>query len=90
MKVLNFLPQKKHNICINVFCYGNNLVYCVHTSDEKFKDCMDLLLTTDINKSHYAYIKDFNKFICAIRQGVRIKSNFVDIVYNVSVVKEFW
>ena len=25
---------------------------------------MDLLLITDENKSRYAYIKDFNKFMC--------------------------
>ena len=25
---------------------------------------MNLLLKTDENKSHYAYIKDFNRFIC--------------------------
>ena len=24
-------------ICINVFCCGNNLVYPVHVSDEKFE-----------------------------------------------------
>ena len=25
---------------------------------------MDLLLTTDENKSYYIYIKDFNRFMC--------------------------
>ena len=25
---------------------------------------MDLLLITDENKSHYVYIKDFNRFMC--------------------------
>ena len=32
--------EKKNNICI-VFCSENNLVYPVHISDQKFKDCMD-------------------------------------------------
>ena len=27
--------EKKNNICINVFCYGNNLVYPVYVSNEK-------------------------------------------------------
>ena len=30
--------EKKNNICINVFCYENNLVYPVHIADEKFKN----------------------------------------------------
>ena len=55
--------EKRNNICINVFCYESGLVYPVHISNEKFKNCMDLLLTTDANKSHYVYIKDFNKFL---------------------------
>ena len=28
--------EKKNNICINVFCYENNLVYPVYVSNEKF------------------------------------------------------
>ena len=43
--------------------YENYLVYPVHVSDEKFEDCMNLLLITDQNKSHYVYIKDFNRFM---------------------------
>ena len=50
--------EKKNNICINVFCYGNNLVYPVYISKEKFEKCMDLLLIADENKSHSVYIKD--------------------------------
>ena len=56
--------EKKNNICLNVFCYENNLVYPVHISDEKFENCMDLLMITDKNKSHYVCIKDFNRLMC--------------------------
>ena len=70
METLNFLSLRKilprlktkYNICINVFCYENNLVYPVYVSNEKFEDCVDLLLTTDKNKSHHVCIKDFNRF----------------------------
>ena len=41
------------------------MVYPVHISDENFKNCMDLLLITDGNKSHYVYIKDCNRFMCS-------------------------
>ena len=72
MQAFNFLSlrkifgkiEKKNSICINVFCYENNLVYPTHILDEKFKNCMDLLLITDENKPHYVYIKDFNRFMC--------------------------
>ena len=59
-----FKIEQKNNICINVLCYENNLVYPVYLSDLKVKDCIDSLLITDKNKSHYVYIKDFNRFMC--------------------------
>ena len=72
MKALNLLSLKKILarlkrkiiFCINVFCYENNLIYHVHVSDEKFENCINLLIITDKNKSHYIYIKDFDKFMC--------------------------
>ena len=56
--------QRKNNICISVFCYENNLTYLVYVSDQKFGNCMDLLLISNENISHYVYIKDFNRFMC--------------------------
>ena len=77
MKVLNFLflkkIEQKINICIN---------YPVHISDQKFKDCIDLLMITDKNKSHYVYIKVLTD-LCTIRQRKKIKNSFANIVYNV-------
>ena len=49
--------ERQNNICINV-------TYSVYVSDQKFGDYMDLLLISDENKSHYVYIKDFNRFLC--------------------------
>ena len=81
--------EKKNNICINVFYYGNKLVYPVHISNEKFQNCMNLLMITYENKSHYVCIKDLTD-LCAIRRKAGIKNTFASIVYNVLVVKEFW
>ena len=47
-----------------ICCYENNLTYSIYVSDQKFKNCMDLLLISNENKSHYVYVKDFNRFIC--------------------------
>ena len=55
--------ERQSNICINVFCYENNLTYPVYVSDQKFGNCMDLLLISNENKPHYVYIKDFNRFM---------------------------
>ena len=53
----------QNNICINVFCYGNELVFPIYVSDKKFEESIDLLLLIDDNKSPYVYIKDFNTFM---------------------------
>ena len=53
----------KNNICINVFRSENGLVFPINISDQKFDDSMDLLLLIDNDKSHYVYIKDFDRFV---------------------------
>ena len=55
--------EVKNNICINVFGYENELVFPIYVSDQKFEDSMDLLLLIDDDKSHYVYIKDFDRFM---------------------------
>ena len=55
--------QTKNNICINVFCYENKPVFPIYHSNQKFENSMDLFLVTDENKSHYVYIKDFDRFM---------------------------
>ena len=55
--------EKQSNICINMFCYENRTIYTLYISGERFSDCMDLLLIFDENKSHYVYIKDFNRLM---------------------------
>ena len=55
--------ERQNDICINVFCYENGLAYPVYVSDQKFEDSLDSLLISDENKSHYMYIKDFNRFM---------------------------
>ena len=70
--------EKKNSICINVF--GYEMVWCIwFMYHETFEDYMGLLLMTDGNKSHYVYIKDVTD-LCVIRQNIRIKNTFADIV----------
>ena len=46
-----------------MFCYENKLTFPIYVSDQKFENLMDLLLVIDENKSHYVYIKDFDRFM---------------------------
>ena len=54
--------EVKSNIGINVFGYEDELVFPIYVSDQKLKDSMDLLLLNDDDKSHYVYIKYFDRF----------------------------
>ena len=80
--------ERKNNICINVFCYESGLTYRIYVSNQKYKNCMDLLLTSNENKTHYVYIKVLTD-LCAIKQKIKIKDLFVNVVYNVLAVKKF-
>ena len=55
--------ETKNNIYINVFCYKNRLTFPIYVSNQKFENSMGLLLATNGKKSHYLYIKDFNRFV---------------------------
>ena len=52
-----------NNVCIYVLGYENGLVFPIYISDQNFKDSMYLLLLIDNDKSHYVYIKDFDRFM---------------------------
>ena len=55
--------EVKNNICINMFGYEDELVFPIYVSDQKFEYSIDLLLLNDDDKSHYVYIKDFDRFM---------------------------
>ena len=78
--------QTKNNICINVYCYENKLVFPIYISNQKFENSMDLLLVTYENKLHYVYIKDFDRFIFH-KTKAKPKNTFAKVVCNVLVVK---
>ena len=54
----------------------------------KFEKCIDLLLLLDDDKSHYLYIKDFDKFMFHKTKN-KNKKGFVRVVYSVLVVKMY-
>ena len=48
---------------INEFCYENKLIFPIYISNQKFENLMDLLLIINVDKSHFVYIKDFDRFM---------------------------
>ena len=46
-----------------MFCYENKFIYPLYISGEKFSDSVDFLLIFDESKSHYVYIKAFNRLM---------------------------
>ena len=93
IKELNFLFQKKitaelKHKTIFTFCYKNGLTYRVYVSDQKFHNSMDFLLISNGNKSHYVYIKILTD-LCVMKQKIKTKNIFSNVVYSVLVVKKF-
>ena len=39
------------------------LIFPIYILDQKLEDSMDLLVLIDDDKSHYVYIKDFDRFM---------------------------
>ena len=39
------------------------MTFPIHVLDQECENLVDLLLVTDKNKSHYVYIKDFDRFM---------------------------
>ena len=79
---------KKNNICIKVFCYENKLTFPIYLLDQKFENWMDLLLVTNGDKSHYVYVKDFDRYMFH-KTNNKNKKYFCKICFSVLVVKMY-
>ena len=60
----------------------------MYISDQKIENSIDLLLIIDENKSHYVYIKDFDRFMFNKTKNKK-KNIFAKVVWSVLVVKRF-
>ena len=81
--------ETKSNICINVFCYENRLVFPIYISDLKFENTMDLLVvnnggnhimcTSKVLTDKYLTKYTFTK--------IKTKNTFAKVAYSILVVK---
>ena len=78
--------EVKNNIRINVIDYADKLVFPIYVSHQKLKDPMVLLLLNDDDKSHYVYMKDFNRYILT-KLKIKTINGFVKVVYSVLIIK---
>ena len=78
--------EVKNNICINVFDYGNKLVFPIYVSDQKFEYSMDLLLLIDVINHITCTSKILTDF-CFIKQKIKTKNGFVEVFCSVLVAK---
>ena len=78
--------ETKINICINVFCLENRLAFPIYVSYQILEKSIDLLLVINENKSHYVYIKDFDRSMFNKTKN-KNKKYFAEFVYSVLVVK---
>ena len=81
--------EKKSNICINVFCYENELTFAIHVSEQKFENSMDLLFAID-EISHIVCISKIFTDLCFIKQKIKTINTFVRVAYSALVVKMYW
>ena len=68
-----------------MFGYEHELVFPIYAWDKIFEDFTDLLLLIDDDKSHYMYIKGFDRFMFH-----KTKNGSVKVISSVLVVKICW
>ena len=55
--------EDKNGICVNVFSYEGKVIYPIYVSEKDFDDSVNLLMIHEGDRSHYVYIKDFNRLM---------------------------
>ena len=68
-----------------MFGYEHELLFPIYAWDQIFEDFMDLLLLIDDDKSHYMYIKGFDRFMFH-----KTKNGSVKVISSVLVIKMCW
>ena len=73
---------------VNLFGYENNKVYPLYISKKSYDQTLNLLLITEKDKSHYVFIKDFNR--CFQEQNIKTKNTIACLVYKILLQKKYY
>jgi hypothetical protein len=55
--------ESQNDITINVFGYDRGNIYPIHLTKERFMRHVDLLVISNGQRSHYCWIKNFNRLL---------------------------
>ena len=80
------LIENRSEMNVNVFGYENQ-VYPLYVSKKSHTKVRSLLLTTKNDKSHYVFIKGFNRIMFSTTKH-KDKNIFACIVYKILLLKK--
>ena len=72
---------------VNVFGYENK-VYPLYISKKSYNQMLNLLLITEKDKSHYIFIKDFNRLMFS-KTKHKDKNHFCMLCVEILVLKKY-
>ena len=88
MKVGDYeIVEEKFNINVNVFGYENK-VFPLYVSNKSNEQVLNVLLIRNGEKSHYVFIKDFNRLMYSKAEH-KEKNPFVCHVYKILQLKKY-
>ena len=73
---------------VNNFGYENK-VHPLYISKKSYDQTRNLLLITEKDKSHYVFIKDFNRLMFQ-EQNIEAKNTIACLVYKVLLQKKYY
>ena len=79
--------EERFNINVNVFGYENR-VFSLYVSKKSNEQVLNVLLISNEEKSHYVFIKDFNRLMYSKTEH-KEKNTFVCHVYKILLLKKY-
>ena len=79
--------EERFNINVNVFGYENR-VFPLYVSKKSNEQVLNVLLISNEEKSHYVFIKDFNRLMYSKTEH-KEKNTFVCHVYKILLLKKY-
>ena len=81
------IVEERFNINVNVFGYENK-VFPLYVSKKSNEQVLNVLLISNEEKSHYVFIKDFNRLMYSKTEH-KEKNTFVCHVYKILLLKKY-
>ena len=84
------LVEERFEINVNIFCYENK-IYSIYISNNYNSQVLNVLLITSEEKSHYVFIKDFDRLMYSkAKTNNQHKKLSVWLVYKILLLKKYF